>query len=83
MTKKRDLDKAALRGEPSYVWRDGQRRRLRMILEAAGERVAGRVLVDGCGIGMYLYHLSKGQTKSSDWTSNSHACKKQKHGTET
>ncbi len=59
MTKKRDLDKAALRGEPSYVWRDGQRRRLRMILEAAGERVAGRVLVDGCGIGMYLYHLSK------------------------
>lgn len=59
MTQHRDLDKAALRGEPSYVWRAGQRRRLEMILEAAGERLSGRALVDGCGIGMYLYHLSK------------------------
>ena len=60
MTQPRDLDKAALRGEPSYVWREGQRRRLKMILEAAGGRLSGRALVDGCGIGMYLYHL--GQT---------------------
>lgn len=59
MTKLRDLDKAALRGEPSYVWRAGQRRRLAMILEAAGERLSGRTLVNGCGIGMYLYHLGK------------------------
>ncbi len=59
MTQHRDLDKAALPGEPSYVWRAGQRRRLEMILEAAGERLSGRALVDGCGIGMYLYHLSK------------------------
>ena len=34
----RDLEKAALRGEPSYVWRAGQERRLEMILAAAGER---------------------------------------------
>ncbi|WP_303774097.1 class I SAM-dependent methyltransferase [Anaerolinea thermophila] len=46
--------KAALRGEPSYVWRAGQERRLKMMLAAAGERISGRVLVDGCGVGMYL-----------------------------
>jgi SAM-dependent methyltransferase len=53
-----DLDKAALRGAPSYVWRAGQQRRLEMILSAAAERSAGRVLVDGCGVGMYLSHLA-------------------------
>ncbi len=35
----RNLDKAALRGEPSYVWRAGQQRRLEMIVRAAGERI--------------------------------------------
>ena len=54
----RDLDKAALRGEPSYVWRAGQVRRLEMILRAAGERVKGRVLENGCGVGMYVEKLS-------------------------
>jgi len=54
----RDLEKAALRGEPSYVWREGQQRRLGMILEAAGPRLQGRVLDDGCGVGMYVEHLS-------------------------
>jgi SAM-dependent methyltransferase len=29
-----------------------------MILEAAGERLKGRVLENGCGIGMYLEHLA-------------------------
>lgn len=58
MSQERDLDKAALRGEPSYVWRDGQERRLRMILEAAGERAAGVWLENGCGVGMYVEHLS-------------------------
>jgi len=53
----RDLARAALRGEPSYVWRAGQERRLRWILEAAGERVNGRVLDNGCGLGLYLEHL--------------------------
>jgi SAM-dependent methyltransferase len=55
----RDLEKAALRGEPSYVWRAGQERRLRMILDAAGDRVRGHVLEDGCGVGMYVEHLQK------------------------
>jgi SAM-dependent methyltransferase len=59
MDQPRDLDKAALRGEPSYVWREGQRRRLKMILDAAGERLSGRALVDGCGVGMYLHHLGQ------------------------
>jgi SAM-dependent methyltransferase len=54
----RNLEKAALRGEPSYVWRAGQERRLQMILEAAGERIRGRVLENGCGVGMYVQKLS-------------------------
>jgi fermentation-respiration switch protein FrsA (DUF1100 family) len=54
----RDLDKAALRGEPSYVWRAGQQRRLEMILQAAGERVRGRVLENGCGVGQYVTRLA-------------------------
>jgi len=53
----RDLQKAAMRGEPSYVWRAGQERRLGMILRAAGERIRGRVLEDGCGVGMYVAHI--------------------------
>ncbi|MDH5605951.1 MAG: class I SAM-dependent methyltransferase [Anaerolineae bacterium] len=53
----RDLDKAALRGEPSYVWRDGQQRRLEMICRAAGERISGSLLENGCGVGMYIQHL--------------------------
>jgi len=53
----RDLGKAALRGEPSYVWRAGQERRLKMILAAAGERIGGRILENGCGVGIYLEHL--------------------------
>jgi len=58
MTDSRDLKKAALRGEPSYVWRDGQRRRLNMILKAAEDCLKGSALVNGCGVGMYLYHLA-------------------------
>jgi SAM-dependent methyltransferase len=53
-----NLHKAALCGEPSYVWRFGQERRLRMILSAAGGHMAGRVLENGCGVGMYLEHLT-------------------------
>ncbi len=55
----RDLQRAALRGEPSYVWRAGQERRLGLILAAAGERAGGRVLDDGCGVGQYLAHLGE------------------------
>jgi SAM-dependent methyltransferase len=54
----RNLDKAALRGEPSYVWRAGQQRRLEMIVRAAGERLKGCILENGCGVGMYVKHLS-------------------------
>jgi len=54
----RDLQKAALRGEPSYVWRDGQQRRLEMIAKGAGERIRGRILENGCGVGMYVEHLA-------------------------
>jgi SAM-dependent methyltransferase len=54
-----DMQKAALRGEPSYVWRAGQQRRLEMITHAAGERIRGCVLENGCGVGMYVEHLSK------------------------
>jgi SAM-dependent methyltransferase len=54
----RDLEKAALCGEPSYVWRAGQERRLRLILAAAGERIQGKVLENGCGVGMYVERLA-------------------------
>jgi SAM-dependent methyltransferase len=54
----RDLIKAALRGEPSYVWRDGQERRLAMIVKAAGKRITGNILENGCGVGMYIGHLN-------------------------
>lgn len=50
-------EKAALRGEPSYVWRAGQQHRLELIQQAAGERLCGRLLDDGCGLGMYVQHL--------------------------
>lgn len=52
-------DKAALRGEPSYVWRAGQERRMKMIHQAAAERLQGRILEDGCGVGSYLVRLAK------------------------
>jgi SAM-dependent methyltransferase len=55
---KSNMEKAALRGEPSYVWRAGQQRRLEMIVRAAGERIKGCILEDGCGVGMYVEHLS-------------------------
>lgn len=54
----RDLNKAALRGEPSYVWRAGQQRRLEMIVRAAGDRIRGCLLENGCGVGMYVEHLA-------------------------
>ena len=55
---RRDLEKAAFRGEPSYVWRAGQQRQLEMIVRAAGERIKGRILENGCGVGMYVKHLT-------------------------
>jgi SAM-dependent methyltransferase len=52
-------DRAALRGEPSYIWRAGQERRLAMMLSAAGDLMRGSVFVDGCGVGEYLMRLAE------------------------
>lgn len=52
------MQKAALRGEPSYVWRAGQQRRLEMIACAAQERMQGTILENGCGVGMYVEHMA-------------------------
>ena len=44
-------DKAARRGNPSYVWRFGQDRR--MALVAAHVPLTGKQILDiGCGLGM-------------------------------
>ncbi|MBK8135083.1 MAG: class I SAM-dependent methyltransferase [Chloroflexi bacterium] len=43
---------AAQRGEPSYVWRAGQERRLQMVAKWT-QLADSRILVDGCGVGMY------------------------------
>ena len=50
-------DKAALRGEPGYVWRSGQTRRLQMIEKWI--TLEGAVILDnGCGLGTYLSAFS-------------------------
>ncbi|MBC7871988.1 MAG: methyltransferase domain-containing protein [Chitinophagaceae bacterium] len=54
-------DLAALRGEPSYVWRAGQERRLQMIAQWAALRDA-TVLVDGCGLGTYASQFRRRYT---------------------
>jgi SAM-dependent methyltransferase len=50
-------DKAALRGEPGYVWRSGQERRLAMIRRWAPVEGA-RILDNGAGLGTYLGALA-------------------------
>ena len=45
-------DKAAERGEPGYVWRSGQGRRLDMIRRWAD--LSGRILDNGTGLGTWL-----------------------------
>lgn len=54
MTLATDLDKAAERGVPSLIWRAGQDRQMAMIQTAAALTPESRVLVDGCGVGMYI-----------------------------
>lgn len=54
---------AALRGEPSYVWRAGQERRLNLIARWA--KLEGAcVLIDGCGIGMYASQIHRRYTEN-------------------
>jgi ubiquinone/menaquinone biosynthesis C-methylase UbiE len=49
---------AAVRGEPSYLWRDGQERRLRMIGHWA--ELNGAVFLEaGCGVGAYSSQVSR------------------------
>jgi SAM-dependent methyltransferase len=55
-------DLAATRGEPSYVWRAGQERRLRMIARWAHLDEDARVLIDGCGVGMYGSQIGRRYT---------------------
>ena len=47
--------KAGVRGEPGYVWRSGQERRLAMVRQWAD--LSGRVLDNGCGLGTWLEAL--------------------------
>jgi SAM-dependent methyltransferase len=53
-----DLQKAAQRGEPSYVWRAGQERRLAMVRRYGADSICGKILVNGCGVGEYLARLA-------------------------
>jgi len=57
-TTERTREKAATHGEPSYVWRLGQERRLGMIHGAVPFLDTARVLEVGCGVGRYLEKLA-------------------------
>jgi SAM-dependent methyltransferase len=46
---------AGTRGEPGYVWRSGQERRMTMVRQWAD--LSGRVLDNGCGLGTWLQAL--------------------------
>jgi SAM-dependent methyltransferase len=59
-----DLEKAAALGQPSFVWRAGQKRRLQMILKAADGRERGVVLDNGCGVGAYLEQLAPAASRA-------------------
>lgn len=52
-------DLAALRGEPSYVWREGQERRLKMIARYGSLTADSCVLIAGCGVGMYASQIRR------------------------
>jgi len=55
---RRTAEEAARFGHPSYVWRAGQERRLQLIRKWAKTDNA-RILVDGCGVGMYVRALMR------------------------
>lgn len=58
MTGPPDEARTARRGNPSVIWRAGQSRRLQMIRDWAPPLLR-RVLVDGCGAGLYLRALQE------------------------
>lgn len=51
-------------GVPSLIWRAGQERRLGMIRSGAADRLGGRLLDLGCGIGLYLAKLAPGSASA-------------------
>jgi SAM-dependent methyltransferase len=53
LTQQSETDKAATRGEPGYVWRAGQDRRLAMVDQWVDD-LSGRILDNGCGLGTWL-----------------------------
>lgn len=53
---------ASQRGEPSYVWRAGQARRLQLMARWA-DLTDARLLVAGCGVGMYARELRQRFTR--------------------
>ena len=55
-------DKAAERGEPGYVWRAGQDRRLAMIRHWSD--LSGRILDNGAGLGTYLEAIGRANPAS-------------------
>lgn len=57
---KQHSTKAALRGEPGYVWRSGQERRFKMIQEWV-DLEGATILDNGCGLGTYLDAFSRFQ----------------------
>jgi len=67
----RNFDKAALRGEPSYVWRDGQQRRLDMITRVAGDRIKGQSLDWNMTLSVPPKRLSNPRTFSTPQGNNS------------
>ena len=65
MTQHQPSNKAALRGEPSYVWRSGQERRLQMIVQQIPLENA-RILEAGCGLGTYASQFQRRFTPHVD-----------------
>ncbi len=55
----KSTDQTALRGNPSFVWRAGQERRLAMVARAVTLE-GQRVLDVGCGVGMYTAAFTRG-----------------------
>jgi SAM-dependent methyltransferase len=58
MSQREYSDLAALRGEPSYVWRSGQERRLQMVMRWC-QLADARVLDSGGGNGMYASQIGR------------------------
>jgi len=51
-----DQEKAIVLGHPSYIWREGQERRLQLVRRYVLLRGA-RILDVGCGLGLYVQHF--------------------------